>query len=50
MVGLEGRENVRSTLGFLDSEGPLAATLGKVGQMSENKVNAGEDLWFVTGL
>lgn len=23
MVGLDGRENVRSTLGFLDSDGPL---------------------------
>lgn len=23
MVGLEGSENVRSTLGFLDSDGPL---------------------------
>lgn len=28
MVGLEGRENVRSTLGFLDSDGPLGDTLG----------------------
>lgn len=42
MVGLEGRENVRSTLGFLNSEAPLGATLGKGGQMSENKVALGK--------
>lgn len=42
MVGLEGRENVRSTLGFLDSDGPLGDTLGadvggRRGYMSEDK-------------
>lgn len=37
MVGFEGRENVRSTLGFLDSTHRLGATIRKGSQMSGTK-------------
>lgn len=45
MVGFEGRENVRSTLGFLESVHPLGATVRKGSQMSGTEV----EIWFVAG-
>lgn len=39
MVGLEGRENVRSTLEFLDSDGPLGDAVGKDGRGQRSEKN-----------
>lgn len=42
MVGFEGRENVRSTLGFLESIRPLGATVRH--QTHERKVSMDDDM------
>lgn len=42
MVGFEGRENVRSTLGFLESMRPLGVTVKKEARKTEVQI------WFMS--